>query len=309
MEVDSGTVVLSSYSVHSGNDQERFSYDQQSVIFTDNDMLEEVLGSEDTGSDSNAVGSMDDRESGKIEEVSFVSWLKYDKTKRELLFKLNNSLAKIKTSFSYLRLEGLSFIFDLLKNLTEDEIAVFMTLQDLNSGYKNVACEVFTFILNPDKTSKFSPISSIEKQKALEIWQQVLMLHLQTKEKLTQDNDDAVVKVLVENIDLSSQSQIPLLSINLLLSILPDMEINQEAFSLHGGMDKLLNIVKQKKGNKELRIKCLEMFDLVLNEFVYDYAKNQKKFEEILGLEIAELFKDKNRKNEEFIELIDKRQH
>lgn len=59
-----------------------------------------------------------------------------------------------------------------------------------------VGCEVFTNILNLEKPPKLSPITSAEKLKALEILHLVITVHGPSSEKLGQECEDVVVKVI-----------------------------------------------------------------------------------------------------------------
>eukprot|EP01114_Cavostelium_apophysatum_P010509 TRINITY_DN2432_c0_g1_i1.p1 TRINITY_DN2432_c0_g1~~TRINITY_DN2432_c0_g1_i1.p1 ORF type:complete len:329 (+),score=81.56 TRINITY_DN2432_c0_g1_i1:119-1105(+) len=243
-------------------------------------------------------------------EASFGAWLNFDRTKRELLFQINTHMAKIKAGFSYLRMEGLNEMMEFLHILNEDEIAIFLAIQDFSSSrYKNVACEVFGGILHPPRVPKLSPISSQEIEKALEILQILFTIHPTSMEKVASDNDDALVKVLLDVMDIPNQQQIQVLALNILQSIISDIEINQEAFSLHSGLDKVLNVFRQKKAAKDIRIKCVEIFDLVLKDFIYDNSKNQKKLEEALGVKAVEVLTSEDVDREKVLEIIDRTPH
>ena len=61
----------------------------------------------------------------------FFGWMKYEEIKTELSYTINVQLKKLLSDFSYLRLDGLSKLLETLKNLNEDQLAVFLSLQDL----------------------------------------------------------------------------------------------------------------------------------------------------------------------------------
>lgn len=67
-----------------------------------------------------------------------------------------------------------------------------------NRIYFLVASEIFLTTINPEKTSKISPISLQEKEKALGVVHQVLSLHSESKERLSRECGNLFMKVLTQ---------------------------------------------------------------------------------------------------------------
>eukprot|EP01119_Soliformovum_irregulare_P001551 TRINITY_DN1124_c0_g1_i3.p1 TRINITY_DN1124_c0_g1~~TRINITY_DN1124_c0_g1_i3.p1 ORF type:complete len:114 (+),score=18.09 TRINITY_DN1124_c0_g1_i3:102-443(+) len=104
----------------------------------------------------------------------YSTWLKFDRSKRELIYALNKAMNKIeKGEFSYLRLEGLQQLFVLLQGFKEDQLAIFLAIQELADPSSTVTSKMNSCIISPPSNPRFSPITPTEKTKAQEIVQMV----------------------------------------------------------------------------------------------------------------------------------------
>jgi len=199
----------------------------------------------------------------------YLSWIKYDRQRREILYNFGGAVAKVKGEFSYLRLEGLNQLLRLMAGLSSSKLAMFLTLQDYPD--KNVASSVYSAILAPKDAPRYSPILVQEKQKALEILAGLFLMHSKSKEMLVflfaADIQRDPLKVFLDLLDVS-HPQLQVVLLETLISFLIGSISNQQAFAERKGTEKIFEF-KQQKLPDELRAKCedfLSSYSTILNE-------------------------------------------
>jgi len=235
----------------------------------------------------------------------YLSFLKYDKAKRQILYKLNKFEEQFtKGEFSYLRLDGLTNLFSFINNLNLDQLAIFLAIEDTQDVNNTVTFKILSSILIKNDAFSFSPISIQEKQKALEILQKLFSIHTYSKDKIAVECGG--FKVLLEYVESTDSATLQMTTLDTLQSLLIDSKTNQKSFLQSKGLEKIINVVKHKKYAKEVRIKCGDLLSYFVKNVVIEEVT--KGIEDALGTPVLTLLlKDDPIVKEEFIKLIEEK--
>ncbi|KAL6049869.1 hypothetical protein QOT17_020185 [Balamuthia mandrillaris] len=209
-------------------------------------------GSSSASPNLHGVSLLDRRELRLREWHQCVSnTLHMDRVYRELAYQVDGRRRKILSRFSYLRLEGCQQMQDLMKLIItappEDSLlSIFLELQ--NDKDRNVTAIFLESVLSPTfiaEVSSLSPVSSREKQTALETMQGLLVLHQPSKEYFAQlDGVSSCLKLL--HSEQRSFLGVPCLQV-LLSAMIGSDATNRLCFEEEDGYLHLLAILKQRK--------------------------------------------------------------
>jgi hypothetical protein len=169
------------------------------------------------------------------------AWLNADKKNRDWHFQVNCSLAKLKSKFSYLRLEGMTELLNILRSLKDEEYDEFARLQDVVE--ENIAINIIKNILEPSKTKSDRSITTTELTTALDLLQGACLVHFGSKRVAAIDYNglDWMIEYM-EGANLSLQ----LASLDVILAFMTDNDDVQVEFRNRKGMTKMLGLLKKK---------------------------------------------------------------
>jgi len=195
----------------------------------------------------------------------FKTWMQYDKVRRELLLVIELNFEKIRNKYSYMRIEGLKQLLKLVHTLSEQEMSVFLQLQDQH--ITNVAVHVVTCILHSTN------IAGEEKEVALELLAGLWLLHSASKDYSIGPLE--ILVSLIEEYDTpteknSARAQRPgelVTTLDALLSLLVDHEAYQRSFLEGQGIDACVRCMQNASLGREPRSKCVEILVYIVRYF------------------------------------------
>jgi hypothetical protein len=216
------------------------------------------------------------------------AWLNAEKKNRDWHFHVNCSLAKLKSKFSYLRLEGMTELLNTLRSLKDEEYDEFSRLQDVVE--ENIAINIVKNILEPSKTKSDRSITTTELTTALDLLQGACLVHHTSKKVAALDYNglDWMIEYM-EGANLSLQ----LAALDVILSFMVDNDDVQAEFRNRKGMAKMLAMLKKKDEKKEVRIKIAQMLVFITRYFSgKSVEENKKEVIKGLGDKVASSIKD-----------------
>jgi len=222
-------------------------------------------------------------DASKTAEDAYYAWLNSERRHRELHFRVNFLLAKLRSKFSYVRIEGLTELGELLRSFSRDEdFEAFSRLQDTYDD--NVAYQIFRKILEPTITNKHQKaeraISTTELMLALDVLQGCFLLHYYSK-KIVSLTCHAL-ELMLDYLD-SPSGTIQIAALDVLLAMMVDSEAIQREFLEKNGIKKVVALMKQKGVKKETRMKCVQFLAILVRHFSETMRENKAALIEALG--------------------------
>jgi len=195
----------------------------------------------------------------------FQKWLTEERKVRELRYQLTKAFKKLRSHFSYLRLEGLGHLLGTLKLLTDEDMPRFQLLQQDET--LNVIRHVVQLVLSPT-LQLLCPPTTLEKLRGLELVAGACLFDPMSRKTFRfLGGIEATIKYLDH-----SQTAVQIAAVEAIMAVLIDSSDGQQMFIKNKGFEKTALLLFAEKSTQELKERVVEFLFLV--GWYYDeYAK------------------------------------
>eukprot|EP00002_Diphylleia_rotans_P020078 TRINITY_DN388_c0_g1_i4.p1 TRINITY_DN388_c0_g1~~TRINITY_DN388_c0_g1_i4.p1 ORF type:complete len:231 (+),score=39.22 TRINITY_DN388_c0_g1_i4:114-806(+) len=186
-------------------------------------------------------------------------WFESSLRLREMRHFCRENMKKLRSPFSYNRLNALNDFVRRLKFMSDTEMTHFVQVQD--DPHLNVARQLFPSVISP--VPMLVPPSLLEKLRALELLQYLCLVHQASRRYVREING---IEVLLRQLE-HQHAPIQTAALDAILSCLHDSKENQEVFHSRSGFFKVVKLLKQKQCPLEVRLKSTEFLYLFVAYF------------------------------------------